>query len=215
LSSADTAAPPAAERARLLARLTLPPEDAARALLGTVLVRRLGRRTLSARIVEIEAYLGQDDPAAHAFRGRTPRNAPLWERPGTLYVYFIYGMHYCLNFAVDREGTAGCVLIRAAEAGEGLEPGAATGPGRLCRALAIDTALSGRHLFEPRAALTLREGPPPRRIGVSTRIGIRLAADRPLRFFDADSPAVSPLRGRAAGAAPRTPGPPRGGRLPA
>jgi len=202
--------PAAAERRRLVDLLSQPPEDAARSLLGTVLVRRLGARTLCARIVEVEAYLGQDDPAAHAFRGRTTRNAPLWGPPGTLYVYFIYGMHHCLNFAVDREGTAGCVLIRAAEAVSGLDPGAATGPGRLCRALGIDTRLSGRHLFEPRRALTLREGTPARRVGVSSRIGIRQAAERPLRFFDADSPAVSPFRARSAYAPP-----PRGGRLPA
>jgi DNA-3-methyladenine glycosylase len=145
----------------------------------------------AARIVETEAYLGQDDPAAHAFRGRTPRNAPVWGRPGTLYVYFIYGMYHCLNFAVDREGTAGCVLIRAAEPVKGLAAGAATGPGRLCRALDIDTALSGGHLFDASRALYLREGRAPARIGVSTRVGIRQAADRPLRFFDADSTAVS------------------------
>jgi DNA-3-methyladenine glycosylase len=120
-------------------------------------------------------------------------------------VYFIYGMHYCLNFAVDREGTAGCVLIRAAEALHGLQEGAATGPGRLCRALGIDTRLSGHHLFEPAGTLSLREGRPARHIGVSTRIGIRQAAERPLRFFDADSAAVSPFRARAtyAGAAAR------------
>ena len=194
---AGTGGPAVAERRRLVDLLAQGPEEAARSLLGTVLVRRLGARTLSARIVEVEAYLGQDDPAAHAFRGRTTRNAPLWGPPGTLYVYFIYGMHHCLNFAVDREGTAGCVLIRAAEAVHGLEPGAATGPGRLCRALGIDTRLSGRHLFEPRTAVTLREGTPARRIGVSARIGIRQAAERPLRFFDADSPAVSPFRARS------------------
>jgi len=89
---------------------------------------------------------------------------------------------------------AGELPARAAEAVHGLEPGAATGPGRLCRALAIDTRLSGHHLFERASALYLREGTPTRRIGVSARIGIRQAAERPLRFFDADSPAVSPFR---------------------
>jgi len=188
--------PSAAERRRLLARLSRPPAEAARLLLGPLLVRRTaaGGTPRVARIVEIEAYLGEDDPAAHAFRGRTARNAPLWGRPGTLYVYFIYGMHYCLNFAVEREGVAGCVLIRAAEPLAGLAPGAATGPGRLCRALDIDASLSGRHLFEAGSGLYLREGRPPRRIGVSVRVGIRLAADRPLRFFDSDSPAVSARR---------------------
>jgi DNA-3-methyladenine glycosylase len=186
-----TAFPAAAQRRRLLELLARPPVEAARLLLGTVIVRRQGRDVRAARIVETEAYLGQDDPAAHAFRGRTARTAPIWGPPGTIYVYFIYGMYYCLNITVDREGTAGCVLIRAAEPVAALAPGAGTGPGRLCRALDIDTALSGRHLFDPSRALYLREGVAPRRIGVTTRVGIRLAADRPLRFFDADSTAVS------------------------
>jgi DNA-3-methyladenine glycosylase len=97
------------------------------------------------------------------------------------------------------------VLIRAAEPLSGLVAGAVTGPGRLCRALAIDTTLSGRHLFERGSTLYLREGRAPARIGVSTRVGIRLAAERPLRFFDAESPAVSPHRG----AAPSSPAPAR------
>ena len=186
-----TAFPAAAHQKRLLELLAHPPAEAARLLLGTVIVRRVEREVRAVRIVETEAYLGQDDPAAHAFRGRTARTAPLWGRPGTIYVYFIYGMHHCLNFAVEREGSAGCVLIRAAEAVAGIVPGAATGPGRLCRALDIDTALSGRHLFDPSRALYLREGRAPERIGVTTRVGIRQAADWPLRFFDADSAAVS------------------------
>jgi DNA-3-methyladenine glycosylase len=194
---AATGFPAAAQRQRLLDLLARPPVEAARLLLGTVIVRRVGREVRAVRIVETEAYLGQDDPAAHAFRGRTARTAPLWGRPGTIYVYFIYGMHHCLNFAVEREGTAGCVLIRAAEPLAGLAPGAGTGPGRLCRALEIDTALSGRHLFDSSRALYLREGRVPRRIGVTTRVGIRQAADLPLRFFDADSAAVSVHRAPA------------------
>lgn len=182
------------ERERLLRGLQSPPARAARFLLGKLLVRRRGRSLQRARIVETEAYLGADDPAAHAFRGRTQRNAPLWGPPGTAYVYFIYGMHHCLNVAVDRAGVPGCVLIRAAELLEDRDVAnvhSCRGPGRLCRTLGIDVRLSGRHLFERGAPLTLREGPRPRRIGVSPRVGIRHAADRPLRFFDADSPAVS------------------------
>ena len=192
-----TAFPVAGQRRRLLEILAHPPAEAARLLLGTVVVRRQGRDVRAARIVETEAYLGLDDPAAHAFRGRTARTAPLWGRPGTIYVYFIYGMYYCLNFVVEREDTAGCVLVRAAEPLAGLAPGAGTGPGRLCRALDIDTALSGAHVFDPSHALYLREGRAPRRIGVTTRVGIRQAADWPLRFFDADSPAVSMHRAPA------------------
>ena len=161
-----------------------------------MLVRRLARRTLAVRIVETEAYLGPRDPAAHSFAGRTPRTEPLWGEPGTLYVYFVYGMHHCLNLAVDRRGFPGCVLVRAAEPllGSGLAAGACRGPGRLCRALGIDTRLSGRHLFEPRTRLTLREGPPPVRIGAAPRVGIRRAATRRLRFYDAESRAVSAPR---------------------
>jgi DNA-3-methyladenine glycosylase len=186
--------PGRAERRRLQAGLAQPAARAARYLLGKLLVRRLGRRRLAVRIVETEAYVGTRDPAAHASRGRTPRTEPLWGPPGTVYVYFIYGMHHCLNVAAEAEGTPGCVLIRAAErlTPGGLAPGACRGPGRLTRALGIAARESGRSLFEPGASLYLREGPPPRRVGVSARVGITLATDRALRFFDADSAAVSP-----------------------
>jgi DNA-3-methyladenine glycosylase len=102
-------------------------------------------------------------------------------------------MHYCLNVAVERRGVPGCVLIRAADPlpESGLDPGACRGPGRLCRALGLDTTWSGRSLFDLRSSVYLREGEPPAAIGVSPRIGIRQAADRPLRFFDPASAAVS------------------------
>ena len=185
--------PPPAERRALLALLARLPQEAAPALLGQVLVRRDGRRVLRARIVETEAYLGRGDAAAHVFRGRTPRNAPLFGKPGTLYVYLVYGVHHCLNLACAPEGEPGCVLIRAAEplAESGLAARALSGPGRLCRALGLDASLSGRHLFEPGAPLTLRAGPPPARQAVSRRVGLRRAAGLPLRFYDPDSPAVS------------------------
>jgi DNA-3-methyladenine glycosylase len=184
-------------RLGLRALLALPPAKAARGLIGCVLVRRLRGQVLEARIVEAEAYLGRGDPAAHVFRGRTPRTAPLFGRPGTLYVYFVYGMHHCLNLAVDAPGTPGCVLIRAAEPlpGSGLLPTSLRGPGRLCRTLEIDTRLSGRHLFEPSAPLTLRAGDGLARVAVSRRVGIREAAERRLRFFDPASPSVSAQRG--------------------
>ena len=183
------------ERRRLVAGLSQPPPEAARFLLGQRLVRRSPDSPPTVvRIVETEAYLGLGDPAAHAFRGRTPRTAPLWGPPGTLYVYFIYGMHHCLNISADAEGTAGCVLIRAVEPLYGaLGPLEGRGPGRLCRALSIDVELSGRSAFDPRAGLHLREGDAPQHVGVSVRIGIRKAVDLPLRFFDADSAAVTRL----------------------
>jgi DNA-3-methyladenine glycosylase len=190
---ASSLAPPGPSEQRRLSRtLSLPAPEAARALLGHVLVR-LDRRPRAARIVETEAYLGDNDAAAHAFRGRTPRTEPLWGPPGTLYVYFVYGMHHCLNLSVDGAGVPGCVLIRAAEllVGASIDPQACSGPARLCRRLRLDRRHSGRHLFELSPPLTLREGRVPRRIGVSRRVGIRRAADLPLRFFDADSPALS------------------------
>jgi DNA-3-methyladenine glycosylase len=185
-------------RARLRALLSRPAAQAARGLIGCVLVRRTRGRTRAARIVEAEAYLGLGDPAAHVFRGRTPRTAPLFGPPGTLYVYFVYGMHHCLNLAVDDIGVPGCVLIRAAEPlpGSGLAADALRGPGKLCRTLGIDTRLSGRHLFERNAPLTLREGRPPCSVAVSRRVGIRHAAGRRLRFYDPDSPAVSGKKAR-------------------
>ena len=181
------------EQARLRRLLSQRAADAARALVGCVLVRRHRGRSFEARIVEAEAYLGFDDPAAHVFRGRTPRTEPLFGPPGTIYVYFVYGMHHCLNIAVDAPGTPGCVLIRGAEplAGSGLDLRSLSGPGRLCRTLRIDTRLSGRHLFEPDAPLTLRAGPAPAKIAVTRRIGINVAQARRLRFFDPASPAVS------------------------
>jgi DNA-3-methyladenine glycosylase len=206
-------APGPAERRRLLAGLGRGPLEAAPWLLGKVLVRRRGRTVLAVRIVETEAYLGEGDAAAHVFRGRTPRTEPLYGPPGTLYVYFVYGMHHCLNLAVDRLALPGSVLIRAAEPLDGgLSPLSCRGPGRLCRALGLDTRDSGRHLFDAGASLTLREGAPPRRIAVSPRVGIRRGADLRLRFYDADSAAVSglPRRGGSESrviAARRPPGP--------
>jgi DNA-3-methyladenine glycosylase len=188
-----TGPPRGAERRRLRAGLAQPPERAARFLLGQILVRR-GRHPVSSRIVETEAYLGEGDPAAHSFRGPTPRTRPLWGPPGTVYVYFIYGMHHCLNVAVDRKGAPGCVLIRAAEPLGGAQGRSLSGPGRLCRTLGLDRRDSGTDLFAAGSRLYLREGRPPRRVSVSPRVGIRHAADRPLRFYDADSRAVSVLR---------------------
>ncbi len=191
--------PTLAERRRLSARLRQPPELAAPALLGQVLVRA-GRShaapPLALRIVETEAYLGSGDPAAHSSHGRTARTDPLWGAPGTVYVYLIYGLHHCLNLAVDREGRPGCVLVRAAQvlSDAVLPMDAARGPGRLCRTLELDVRWSGRSVLDPTSQLWLREGRAPERIGVSGRVGIRHATDRPLRFFDADSPAVSAYR---------------------
>ena len=188
--------PPRGERLRLLELLRRPAPDAARALLGQVLVRHLNGRELCARIVEAEAYLPQGDPGAHVFRGRTPRVEPLFGPPGSIYVYFVYGMHHCLNLAVDEEGVPGCALIRAAELLDehgrpDRDPSACRGPARLCRTLGLSVRDSGANLFTPGARITLREGDPPSRIGRSRRIGLNEGTTRVLRFFDAESAAVS------------------------
>ena len=191
----------AAHAGRRLPRslFTAAPDRIARALLGKVLVRRWQDHLLTGRIVETEAYFGEGDPAAHAFAGRTPRNAVLWGEPGHAYVYFIYGMHACLNVSCEPAGQAGCGLIRALEplAGldrmallRGLTPDAAprlltSGPGRLCQALAITRErCNGLDLLNPAGDLLLAEDDfVPGPILATPRVGIRKAAERPLRFL--------------------------------
>jgi DNA-3-methyladenine glycosylase len=170
-----------------------------------------------ARIVETEAYEGRDDPASHAFRGPTKRSAVMFGPAAHLYVYFTYGMHYCANVVTDADGVAGAVLLRAASVEEG-EPiavarrgtGTSTaallrGPGNLCRGLGITRSDDGTDLLAPgsRVHIERRAADPP--ITVSTRIGIRVAADRPLRFTWLGDPAVSrPLpKAALAGAPPK------------
>ena len=147
-----------------------PPDVVARALLGKLLLRHWHGEQLLARIVETEAYFGMDDPAAHAAAGRTARNSVLWGEPGHAYVYFIYGMHACLNVSCEPAGQAGCVLVRALEPLQGLDtmrtlrglPGSAPislltgGPGRLCQALGITReALNGVDLLAADGELQL------------------------------------------------------------
>jgi len=171
----------------------------ARSILGKLIVRTLDGEPLVGRITEVEAYLGLDDPAAHAFAGRTPRNAVLFGPPGFAYVYFIYGMHYCLNFSCEPEGQAGCVLVRALEPVAGVStmarlrgvPASSNtklltgGPGKLCQALAITRAtVNGLDVTVPESPLQVADdGFVPERIETTARIGIRKAQDRPLRFL--------------------------------
>jgi DNA-3-methyladenine glycosylase len=178
-----------------------PTIDVARALLGKLLIRpRGGRPPLVARIVEVEAYLGERDAASHARRGPTPRAAIMFGPPGFLYVYLIYGMHHCMNMVTETDGVAGAVLIRAAAPIVGFGDGAGarargplTGPGKLCSALAITRALNGHDLTHGREIYVADDGSPAPRRARSARIGVDYAgawAARKLRFFDARSPYV-------------------------
>lgn len=161
----------------------------ARELLGKV----IRHERTSGIIVETEAYLGGDDLAAHSAAGVTPRTQVIFGPPGHAYVYLSYGMHDCLNIVVDREGTPGCVLIRALEPLDGIEimrsrrPKArsnrdlASGPGKLTQALAITRKHNGVDITH--GSLRVEDGPPQSfRIAVSPRIGITKCVDWPLRF---------------------------------
>lgn len=184
-----------------------PPDRVARELLGKTLVRRYEGKRLAGRIVEVEAYFGLDDPAAHAFAGKTARNAVLFGPPGFAYVYFIYGMHYCLNISCEPEGQAGSLLLRALEPVEGLDLMAelrgldadaparqlASGPGRLCQALGITRSThNGIDVTSARTGLHVEDdGFRPEKIEAGARVGIRKAAERPLRFVIAGNGFVS------------------------
>ncbi len=191
------------------------PREVARDLLGKVLLRRERGQVRAGRIVEDEAYLGTDDPAAHAAAGRTARNSVLFGPPGHAYVYFIYGTHFCLNVSCMPEGDAGCVLIRAMEplAGisemareRGVELGPtpspaklrqlASGPGRLAQALGISRPRdNGKDMTRASSdLLLLDDGYRPAKLATTPRIGITKAAAHPLRYIIAGSPFVSVKR---------------------
>lgn len=175
------------------------PDIVARALLGKLVVRKLDGEALTGRIVEVEAYFGAEDPAAHAYVGRTARNAVLFGPPGFAYVYFIYGMYYCLNVSCEPDGQPGGVLIRALEPVAGLATMAklrklpphpkpqllTSGPGRLCQALDINRAThNGLDLTKASSCLVIKDdGYQPEGILVTPRIGIRHAAELPARFL--------------------------------
>ena len=167
----------------------------ARDLLGKVLVRELDGRRLWGRLVEVEAYLGPDDLAAHSRGGRrTPRTEVMFGAPGHAYVYFTYGMHWCLNFVTRAEGIPQAVLVRALEPGPGV--GRCGGPGLVTRALGIDRALNGAPLRPP-DLYVIDDGAPRRRVFVTPRIGVQGTGrwEKRLLRYVLDSPALSrPLR---------------------
>ena len=179
-----------------------PTLEVARGLLGQLLIRTTPRATIVARIVETEAYIGEDDPACHAAPGRTARNAVMYGPPGHAYVYFIYGMHHCLNIVTERAGFPAAVLIRAAEPLEGLEwmrrrrrgtrraEQLASGPGKLAQAFGLTRAHNGLDLTRGELRVVWGETPG-ERIATGPRIGIRRATDRRWRFYLAGNRHVS------------------------
>ena len=174
-------------------------------LLGRVLVRSADGVRLAARIVETEAY-EPHDPASHAFRGRTDRNAVMFGPPGHLYVYFTYGMHHCMNAVTGPVGEGMAVLLRAAEPIDGVDVMRArrgrwsvrelcSGPAKLCQAFRVDRSFDGVDLVQG-PDLWIAEGTPvpPSRVVAGPRVGIRVGTGYAWRFSVADDPFVS--RGR-------------------
>lgn len=188
------------------------PRVVARELLGKLIVRREGRKKLAGRIVEVEAYLGAGDLAAHAAAGHTTRNAVLWGPPGHAYVYFIYGVHYCLNISCLPAGEAGCILVRALEPVSGLREMAkareladldltsmrdlrklASGPGKLCEALGITRPRDNdKDMLSPASDLqVMSDGFRVEEVAITQRIGITKSAELPLRYVIAGNAFLS------------------------
>jgi DNA-3-methyladenine glycosylase len=183
-----------------------PALEVARDLLGKRLVHASDEGVVAGRIVETEAYAGPEDRAAHSSRGRTPRNAVMFGPPGHLYVYFIYGMHHCLNVVCGPSDKPEAVLIRAVAIDEGEELARrrrraseslpsdrlAAGPGNVAAAFGIDRSLNGADLVKGPVHLT--DGPRPPNVLARARIGVAYAgqwANLPWRFLVADDPHVS------------------------
>jgi DNA-3-methyladenine glycosylase len=177
----------------------------ARELLGKILVRKIGGKTLTGKIVEVEAYLGESDPASHAFRGKTERNSVMFRAGGCLYVYFTYGMHFCSNVVTGQEGIARAVLLRAIEPLEGIEAmkknrgftgeftltNLTNGPAKLCEALHIRREQNGADLLGKQIFITHGENVPGKSIVRTSRIGINAAKEKKWRFYIKDNQWVS------------------------
>ncbi|MFA7438105.1 DNA-3-methyladenine glycosylase [Castellaniella sp.] len=183
-----------------------PAEQVAPDLLGCLLVHQADGHTRIGRIVEVEAYLGPGDLAAHTARGRTPRTRAMFGPPGHAYVYLIYGMHHCMNVVTGPEGSGTAVLLRALAPVQDLR-GATNGPGRLCRAMGVDMTHYGLDMCGSTLWLARDQAPAPIQVASSPRIGVDYAgpdwANRPLRFYILNHPAVSrPPRSKAQRAHP-------------
>ncbi|MFD8500188.1 DNA-3-methyladenine glycosylase [Amycolatopsis sp. NPDC059657] len=188
--------------------LSVDPVDLAKILLGSVIEATGPDGTVAVRLVEVEAYRGQDDPASHCYRGKTPRNAVMFGPAGFLYVYFVYGMHFCANIVGTEDGVPGAVLLRAGEVVSGLDvvrkrrPSArgpaelAKGPAILTSVLRLDKAQDGADLLSSSSSVRLYTGDevPASEIRSGPRVGVAMAMDTPWRFWIDGSPAVSTYR---------------------
>ncbi len=205
-------------------------------MLGCVLEHETPGGLVAVELTEVEAYEGSADPASHAYRGRTARNAVMFGPPGHAYVYFTYGMHFCVNLVCGPEGTATAVLLRAGRVIEGTPLAAerrlagrlgarvpdrdlARGPARLCQALGINRVQDGADVCDPASALRIRPGRPQAagappsdrpvpRISRGPRIGVSSAAERPWRFWLTGDPTVTVYRPHAPRTRPKPVSPP-------
>jgi DNA-3-methyladenine glycosylase len=208
-------------------------------LLGCVLEHDRPEGRVAVLLTEVEAYEGRADPASHAYRGPTARNAVMFGPPGHAYVYFTYGMHFCVNLVCQPAGTASAVLLRAGRVIEGgplaaarraarraarpplaaAERELARGPARLCQALGIDRAQDGADVCDPASPLRIRSGPPvpgddpapDRLVSRGPRVGVSSAADRDWRFWLAGDPTVSAYRPHVPRSRPKAVSPSAGG----
>ena len=197
--------------------MTLPPDfydrpvlEVAPDLLGAVVTHRTPAGSVSVRLTEVEAYDGESDPGSHAFRGRTPRNAVMFGPPGRVYVYFTYGMHWCMNLVCGPPGTASAVLLRAGEVVDGVPLATsrrttsrsprdlARGPARLTVALGVDGSVDGTDATRPRSPLVVSAAADDgtgRSVETGPRVGVAGdGAGHPWRFWLDDEPTVSPYR---------------------
>ena len=196
--------PGSADLGRLLA---VPAEEAALVLLGCTLSHRAPDGTVTVRLTEVEAYAGEADPASHAWRGRTPRNAVMFGPAAFLYVYLSYGMHFCGNVVVGTEGSAAAVLLRAGDVVEGEDLARARrgpavrahalgrGPANLMQALGVDRSHDGAALLAEGPLVLEHHGSvDPARVRTGPRVGVSRAADVPWRFWLDGEPSVSAYR---------------------
>ena len=193
--------------------LAVDPLDAARLLLGCELAADTPDGEVRVRIVEVEAYRGQDDPGSHCYRGRTPRNDVMWGPAGHLYVYFVYGMHFCANVVALDDGRPGAVLLRAGEllsdpgpahvrrpTARGRDADLAKGPARLCALLGLGREHNRADLLDPSSPVRLSRGRavPDEAVRTGPRVGVAAGQERPWRLWVDGSRAVTPYKaGRA------------------